>query len=186
MSAEEAPQQQPEPSPKNKAKDLVTRFVEQYTEIVERAKIAAEHTSTDGWKTLFTDYRHRIQNGYRTPAKTLKQLGEKCETGGINEDERKLVKEALKQIETTENDDSIFVRDVIDKVAAPARDASMCLLEYRQAADLAETAQPLINLGLVDVMKDAIKKQPTISWDGLTGVLTIIPPEIPPKKPAKG
>lgn len=157
----------------NRKKDLVTRFRDEYGEVLAAAKIAAEHTATPGWQKLYGDHRRAGEAERRRISKILTSHGQSCELNGLCEDARKTVKDAVKAAETLENDDAVFDRDVVEKVKGCVRRAESLINEYRQRANVAEANAPLVEIGLIGVMNEAISKQPVPVWDDTKGVVTI-------------
>lgn len=84
-----------EPSPKNKQRDIVTRFHEEYGVALEAAEVQQNHTDTQGWQQLYAGVVKHYREQRRKMADQLKQLAEELEKHGLNEEQEKSIRVSL-------------------------------------------------------------------------------------------
>lgn len=171
MTAEPIPT--PEPSPRNRQRDPVTAFREDYAAIVVDAERSAQHTATAGWQELYGAVRRDLLRERVRIAGELRRLADLADESGLTEDDEKDLGDAKKSAVELRQRWECFERDVVDAVRRPVKAAQDCLAHYRGAADRDEAMSPLINSGLVELMRIAIAEQRLVRWDDETGSVQV-------------
>ncbi len=153
--------------------DLLAKFRLEYSEALEQARVSSEHTATEGWRRLYAGERNDDLSTRRKLAQRLKQLAERLEDQGLNDDE---VKElgGLKTLVVEASDRKFHfslctVGPIIQSVRACGRIAE----NFRNLARREEAEAPLHQAGLEERMRREISLQPVPTWDDQVGQVLI-------------
>lgn len=171
MSA--VPQEVPERSPDNKRLDLVSKFKEEYGQALARARISAEHTATDGWRLLYSSFRKEQRDQRRDLSEQLQKLAKSMEAMGLSEDEEKQLGEIKKGAQALRETRDVFDRKTVGPVRQPCDECRDLIAEAMNEATLAEERAPLVNVGLVELMRMTITEAEKVSWDSEEGRVLI-------------
>jgi hypothetical protein len=166
-------QPEPTPSPDNRRRDLVTVMHDRYMQTLDLARQSADLTATEGWQAMYGAFRKSQRDASRSIANELRGYADFIEKGDSSEDTEKAINEAKKSLVLLREERSVFEA----KVAWPVKDAvDECrniITEAMRQAQRDEEAAPMVNIGLLDVMRDRIKSWPKALWDAETGRVTI-------------
>lgn len=167
MSAEEVPSLPPS------NRDLVSRFREEYEAALIDAKISADHTATEGWQRLYAAERDRQIEYRRNLAQTLRNVADRAEARGLSEEEDKEISEAKKSSADIRDRHEIFERETIDPVREAVRTCDRIIDEVKSQAYRDEHDAPLVNVGMVEIVKMEIAKHPRPRWNEDKGQVLI-------------
>lgn len=168
-------QPNPDPSPRNKHRDLITRFREEYATALHEADVSRQHTGTEGWQKLYAAQRKSERESRRELAGTLKRSAEQMEAIGLSEDGEKELAAVKKQSESLRERVEHFDLQAIQPVRDPVERCRKLMDEARRAARAEEERTPLVNAGLEELMKDAIAGVDKPRWDDESGRVEILP-----------
>ena len=171
MSAEEVPQ----PAP-NQKQDLIQRFRQAYKGALEDAKTNATMTRTEGWQSLYQQHRQADKDTRRSIAKRMHEKATMLEDFGLDEEDEKTIKDAVKESAALRAGNAAFESQVIERMCAPVKACQRICDEYRHAASRAEHDSPMYNVGLEQLMVMEIQKQPRPDFNAETGEIRIIEP----------
>lgn len=159
----------PDPSPKNMHRDLITRFKEEYATAILEAEVSAQHTSTEGWQRLYANQRKAERDERRRIAQDMRNVADRLESVGLDEDGEKEIGECKKASAALRDRAYAFETQTVNPVREPVDRCDKIINEARQAARVEEERTPLVNIGLEDLMKDAIAAVRRPRWDADLG-----------------
>ena len=162
----------PNPSP-NQYRDLIEKFNSEYAAALGEARISAEHTATPGWQKVYAQQRDQARQRRRDLAKRLGALATMLEDFGLTEDGEKAVKDVAKESAELRETNAAFSHECVERICAPVGACERIIDLYRAEAARNESAAPLINIGLEELMRDAISKVARPSFDDETGAVVI-------------
>lgn len=160
------------PGPRSN-KDLIGRFRDEYSEALAEARVGAEHTTTDGWKALYGFHRHNYREARRVLASDLKRLAVQLEDFGFCEEDEKAVKNVAKGAADRRSEFEVFQDKTVGCVCEPVRKCERIIEQYRAEAVRAESAAPLHNVGMEELMRIEISKVSKPWFDAEEGVIEI-------------
>jgi hypothetical protein len=78
-------------------KDPIKRFKAAYADLLDEARISAEHTATEGWQKLYAAHRESLRVNRRRLSERLKQLADTMEFRGLDEESEKSLADIRKE-----------------------------------------------------------------------------------------
>lgn len=168
---------EPERVPQNKQRDVVERFRDEYGQVLVEAETSATHTATEGWHRLYVGQRKNERDRRRKLAESLKSLADRMESVGLCEEEEKELAQIKKGSSDLRDAIAAFEMQTIEPVRAPVEMCRKLVTEAREAARNEEERAPLVNVGLEEVMVEAITHIHKVSWDAELGRVIITDPQ---------
>jgi len=159
--------------PDNEQRDVITRFHEEYADILKDAKQAAEHTRTAGWKKLFADHKNGIKDARLELSKQLEAHSVQMRDFGLGESAEKDLRDIAKASAALRDQSEFFRSSILDRVTKPMLESQECMRKYSVKAENIERAAPLHETGLFERMKAAIASVEKVGWDSVEGVVSI-------------
>jgi hypothetical protein len=164
-----------QPSPNNR--DIIQNLRAEYGGAVLEAMEAASLTCTVAWQRLYHSFIDAEKAARRDMAKRLRAVCDRIEDAGLDEEDEKAVKDVLKTAVTLENAKAVFEKETVARVRKPVDDCSRIIEDYTNRAARIEHANPLIEVGLVEMVRIEFAKHHTARWSDETGMVTIVDPE---------
>lgn len=162
---------------KEKAEPKVYRevgdFKKKYAEALEAASIQAEHTQTEGWKQLYALHRKSIEDRRKELGTWLESLATTMKRGNMTDEDEKALGDIKKGSVELRAEISAFIRSAIDPVQEPVEACQRVISHWRGEAAGAESANPLLNRGMVAAMAEAISEVSKVTFDAETGMVEI-------------
>jgi hypothetical protein len=153
--------------------DIVRRFHAEYHEAIVEAHQARNLTETANWQRIYAEFHDEQKKKRRDAAKVLRVHAERLEDYGWTDDEKKGVKEIVKLADELDTTTAAFERETVERITAPVRKCETLIVEARMAANRIESHEPLLNVGLREVMEDAIRSVEKATFDRERGVVVI-------------
>ncbi len=153
--------------------DIIRKFHAEYHEAIAEAHEARIQTETLSWQRIYADFHAEQKKKRRDAAKSLRNHAERLEDYGWSDDEKKAVKEIVKLSDELDDVTAAFERETVERITAPVRKCEALIIEARFAANRIESHEPLLNVGLRELMEDAIRSVEKVTFDRERGVVVI-------------
>lgn len=164
----------PERSGAAAAEDIIGRFRVKYTPILIAAEVAAAHTATEGWQTIYREHTTEQRKAKGRIAERLRERASALEfTGWLDEDDDKIVKDLVKEVAALREADASFHAQVVSNIRAPEQEAKRIREQYEFEASKAQERNPLIYGKVGDIVRRAIAETPNVHWNAGPGTITI-------------
>lgn len=163
----------PRPTHQN-SHDIIAKFRLEYSGILADAGVSEQHTSTAGWQRLYKCHEEHMRQRRRELAKRLRALAERMEDFGLSEEDEKDVRDAAKMSAEAREAHDAFVRQTVDPVRMPVGDSERVAVAFQALANRQEQDAPLVNVGLAELMRIEIARQPRIVWDEQRGTVSVV------------
>lgn len=154
--------------------DLIEKFREEYTDALSEARIQAEHTMTEGWRTLYTAERKLDRDERRKLGERLEQIG-KWLSGKAwqGEEMEKEIGDIKKSAGILRERREHFDLTTVGPIKACVDACHEVVNEARAEARLLQDRTPLLNSELVERMQAATENVPRVEWDEEKGMVVI-------------
>lgn len=160
-------------TPKVEAKDVVSRFVEDYARAMREAEVSQEHTATAGWQHLYAEARKGQQEEQRRLCKELESAAYQLGMIGPTEDNEKAVGEIKKSMAALRERIDGFELHTVAPVRAPVDHCKNVIQQYASLARRQQDDAPLHQSGLTDRMAKAIADASKVDWNEENGRVEI-------------
>lgn len=164
--------QMPSPDPKSN-KEPILKFRDEYEHALSLARVSEEHTSTEGWRTLYAGVREADKVARREGARRLRLLADAMEMVGLSEEDEKGIKDIVKNSAELREKATTFERETVDRVTAPVMQCEQLIQNHIFNAEQMESRDPMFNIGILELMKMEVAKQPKPWFDKETGVVSV-------------
>jgi hypothetical protein len=164
------------PSPAHNSQnqnDIIKKFHAEYHDAIAEAHEARVQTETSNWQRIYADFHAEQKKKRRDAAKSLRNYTERLEDYGWTDEEKKAVKDIVKLSDELDSTTAAFERETVERVTAPVRKCEALINEARNAASRIESHEPLLNVGLRELMDDAIRSVEKATFDRERGVVVI-------------
>lgn len=162
------------PSPSNKRRDIITRFKEEYATALAEAEISEAMTASEGWLRLYAGHVRLDRERRRDFSLELKNIADQLEQVALSEDGIKQLADVKKQIVEHGEQCDAFDRHTVLPVRLPVENCEKIIEQAKHAADRDESAAPLVNIGICELMKEAISAVRRAKWDNDSGQVVIV------------
>lgn len=160
-------------TPANANLDPITAFHREYAQAIGAARLTAETTATPGWIALYGAEQEVARRARRQLAVSLRESADALEDAGLEEEGIKEIKDIAKGAEELRQRAAHFERIVAGAIAAPALECERIIVNHQAKAAREEAASPLLNAGLVEMMRIAVARVSRARWDAETGRVII-------------
>jgi hypothetical protein len=167
------PSQEP---PKNQNLDPVSRFKASYATALEGLSVAVLHTSTQGWQELYTAHRKAVRDRRQELAALLRDFADGMERRGLCEQDEKDLGDIRKASAELRAAEDHWQLQTVGPVKAPVDVCQQMLADAVSEAVRLEAREPMLNVGLEELMRMEVAKCIRASWDEDTGKATHIMP----------
>ena len=171
MSALPIPEQPP-----NKQMDPVSRFKVDYASALDGAQVAVLHTETEGWQGLYANHTKEMRDQRQRIAKQLRELADTAERLGLGENDEKDLGDLKKFSVEARAAETHWQQQTVSRVKAPVLRCQEMLVDAMREAQRLEENEPLTNIGLVNIMREAVGGCIRVVWDDETGRATVQSP----------
>lgn len=153
----------------NRRRDPIQAFFAAYDKATDECKTSKAHTDTEGWQQLYSGERKAEAESRRNLSKDLARLSVQMDETGLGEDAEKEMGEIKKASAALRARVDAFDLITVGPVRRAVTDAEKIIEEARNRARRDEQDAPLINVGLVELMRDAINGVTKFRWNPQTG-----------------
>ena len=157
--------------PQNAQVDPVTRFIQRYAKALDAAKVSMAHTDTDGWRRLYAGHAEYLLDARRKLSKELTSLAESLEVGHLTEEGEKELGDVKKAAMELRVANGYWERQTVDPVRQPVRTCEQMLVSAVDEARRIEADQPMLNIGLTELMRAQVARSARVSWDSEIGAV---------------
>lgn len=160
-------------APAKKHGAFIDRFREAYEATLATARLSAEHTATEGWQTLYSDYRKSVQARRKQLAKDMRSIADTLEKYGLDDEDEKRIGEIKKQCAELREEQAVFTAKTVNPVRDPVNECDKLIETTRYDANRAESESPLTHRGIVEIFKAELGRLSRATWDDETGRVLI-------------
>jgi hypothetical protein len=159
----------PNEMPQNAKVDPVTRFKSAYRLALAEAQVSIDHTATEGWQRLYADHFKLLRDRRQEIAGQLRVLADQMERRGLTDDDEKALGDIKKASIELNAAHEHFLRQAVDPVKAPITACQDMLVEAMNEARRIEEREPMLNVGLVELMREAVAVAQKVVWSDENG-----------------
>lgn len=160
----------------NRKVDIISRFRDRYEEALTQARMHAKHTETEGWQALYSGFKASCRERLAACAKSLRGKADTIELVGTHEELEKDVGEEKKVLAAIRTEMNAFDQNTVQPIKQCTADCQQIITEAMSQARRDENETPLVNLGIEDLMRDAVASVPKVTWDEELGTVVITEP----------
>jgi hypothetical protein len=153
--------------------DTIKKFRAEYHDAIGEAHEARIQTETPNWQRIYAEFHAEQKRKRREAAKALRGYADRLEDFGWSDDAKKAVKDIVKLSDELDSTTAAFERETVERITAPVRRCEALIIEARNAASRIESHEPLLNVGLRELMDDAIRSVEKATFDRERGVVVI-------------
>jgi hypothetical protein len=164
-------QRNPEP---NKEPKEVRDFRSAYEAALDKARVSAEHTATEGWQNLYLTHREMVSKTLAELHNDLSKLAKTIASRLLQPDEERILTDTKRALVSLRETDEAFQRLVVDPVISPVRECDQAINDALAAADIAERTNPLYAKNLREIMETVIGTMPRVKFMVKSGRLEIV------------